>query len=130
MQFQSDILGTRVERPEVREVTALGAAYLAGLAVGFWQNLDELQEKAVIEREFRPGIETTSVITVTAAGRKRSNAPWRGKITKSNVAMPDGGVAVRQNLRVGQRCTRTYINNPLPSPVLHFAQFLSATGLL
>lgn len=53
MQFQSDILGTRVERPEVREVTALGAAYLAGLAVGFWQNLDELQEKAVIEREFR-----------------------------------------------------------------------------
>ena len=40
MQFQSDILGTRVERPEVREVTALGAAYLAGLAVGFWQNLD------------------------------------------------------------------------------------------
>ena len=43
----------------VREVTALGAAYLAGLAVGFWQNLDELQEKAVIEREFRPGIETT-----------------------------------------------------------------------
>ena len=59
MQFQSDILGTRVERPEVREVTALGAAYLAGLAVGFWQNLDELQEKAVIDREFRPGIETT-----------------------------------------------------------------------
>ncbi|MDI8871684.1 outer membrane assembly protein AsmA [Salmonella enterica subsp. enterica serovar Montevideo] len=59
MQFQSDILGTRVERPEVREVTALGAAYLAGLAVGYWQNLDELQEKAVIEREFRPGIETT-----------------------------------------------------------------------
>ncbi|XNM74616.1 FGGY-family carbohydrate kinase [Escherichia coli] len=50
----------RVERPEVREVTALGAAVsLAGLAVGFWQNLDELQEKAVIEREFRPGIETT-----------------------------------------------------------------------
>ncbi|MCZ8824338.1 glycerol kinase [Escherichia albertii] len=59
MQFQSDILGARVERPEVREVTALGAAYLAGLAVGFWQNLDELHEKAVIEREFRPGIETT-----------------------------------------------------------------------
>lgn len=58
MQFQSDILGTPVERPAVREVTALGAAYLAGLAVGYWQNLDELQEKAVIEREFRPGLET------------------------------------------------------------------------
>lgn len=69
MQFQSDILGTRVERPEVREVTALGAAYLAGLAVGFWQNLDELQEKAVIEREFRPASKPLSVITVTQAGK-------------------------------------------------------------
>ena len=58
MQFQADILCTSVERPQVREVTALGAAYLAGLAVGYWQNLDELKEKAVIEREFRPGIET------------------------------------------------------------------------
>ncbi len=59
MQFQSDILGTPVERPEVRESTALGAAYLAGLAVGFWSNLDELQSKATIERVFKPGIETT-----------------------------------------------------------------------
>jgi len=58
MQFQSDILGTRVERPEVREVTALGAAYLAGLAVGFWNDLDEVRSKSVIEREFHPGIET------------------------------------------------------------------------
>ncbi|MGY0157629.1 glycerol kinase GlpK [Edwardsiella tarda] len=58
MQFQSDILGTRVERPEVLEVTALGAAYLAGLAVGYWNDLDELSSKACIEREFRPGIET------------------------------------------------------------------------
>ncbi|CDG23215.1 Glycerol kinase [Xenorhabdus poinarii G6] len=59
MQFQSDILGTRVERPEVRESTALGAAFLAGLAVGFWQDLDEVKSKALIEKEFRPGIETT-----------------------------------------------------------------------
>mgnify|MGYP000117797155 CR=1 FL=1 len=59
MQFQSDILGVRVERPEVLEVTALGAAYLAGLAVGFWKDLDEVKIKAVTEREFRPGIETT-----------------------------------------------------------------------
>ena len=58
MQFQADILGTTVERPEVRESTALGAAYLAGLAVGFWSSLDELQSKAIIEREFKPGIET------------------------------------------------------------------------
>ncbi|SFU86760.1 glycerol kinase GlpK [Xenorhabdus koppenhoeferi] len=59
MQFQSDILGTRVERPEVRESTALGAAFLAGLAVGFWQDLDEVKNKATIEKEFCPGIETT-----------------------------------------------------------------------
>lgn len=85
MQFQSDILGTRVERPEVREVTALGAAYLAGLAVGFWQNLDELQEKAVIEREFRPGIETTERNYRYAGWKKRLNARWRGKNTTSNV---------------------------------------------
>lgn len=59
MQFQSDILGTSVERPEVLEVTALGAAYLAGLAVGFWGDLDEVKGKATIERVFKPGIETT-----------------------------------------------------------------------
>lgn len=58
MQFQADILGTRVERPVVREVTALGAAYLAGLAVGYWGDLEELRSKAAIDREFRPGIET------------------------------------------------------------------------
>lgn len=59
MQFQSDILGTTVERPAVLEVTALGAAYLAGLAVGFWKDLDEVKDKATIERNFKPGIETT-----------------------------------------------------------------------
>lgn len=59
MQFQSDILGTTVERPEVLEVTALGAAYLAGLAVGFWSDLDELKDKATIEKLFKPSIETT-----------------------------------------------------------------------
>lgn len=59
MQFQADILGTSVERPQVRESTALGAAYLAGLAIGFWNNLDELKTKATIEKVFKPGIETT-----------------------------------------------------------------------
>lgn len=58
MQFQSDILGTRVERPQVRESTALGAAFLAGLATGFWNDLDEVKSKTAIEREFRPSIET------------------------------------------------------------------------
>ncbi|PQJ66536.1 glycerol kinase GlpK [Photobacterium angustum] len=54
MQFQSDVLDTEVQRPEVTEVTALGAAYLAGLAVGFWNNIDELKDKAVINRTFNP----------------------------------------------------------------------------
>ena len=54
MQFQADILNANVERPVVREVTALGAAYLAGLAVGFWKDLQELRGKASIERTFVP----------------------------------------------------------------------------
>ncbi|QUM81251.1 glycerol kinase GlpK [Moritella sp. 5] len=52
MQFQADVLDTTVLRPAVTEVTALGAAYLAGLAVGFWDSLDELSGKAVIEKSF------------------------------------------------------------------------------
>jgi len=58
MQFQADILGAHVERPQVREVTAQGAAYLAGLAVGFWQDLDEIKNTLVVERDFKPSIET------------------------------------------------------------------------
>lgn len=54
MQFQSDVLDTEVHRPQVTEVTALGAAYLAGLAVGFWESIDELQDKAVLDRTFEP----------------------------------------------------------------------------
>lgn len=52
MQFQSDILDTDVLRPKVTEVTALGAAYLAGLAVGFWDSIDEVSNKAEIDRTF------------------------------------------------------------------------------
>ena len=54
MQFQADILGTDVVRPVVTETTALGAAYLAGLAVGFWGSLDELKSQWKAERVFRP----------------------------------------------------------------------------
>ncbi|PSV45724.1 glycerol kinase GlpK [Photobacterium indicum] len=54
MQFQSDVLDTQVFRPVVTEVTALGAAYLAGLAVGFWDSIDELQDKAKLDRQFIP----------------------------------------------------------------------------
>ncbi|MFC3023757.1 glycerol kinase GlpK [Vibrio zhugei] len=54
MQFQSDVLDTEVLRPEVTEVTALGSAYLAGLAVGFWDSIEEVRNKATIERQFTP----------------------------------------------------------------------------
>jgi glycerol kinase len=54
MQFQSDILNTEVIRPEITETTALGAAYLAGLAVGFWSSIDELQKYWQKNRTFSP----------------------------------------------------------------------------
>jgi glycerol kinase len=52
MQFQSDVLGVPVERPEVHEITALGAAYLAGLAVGFWKDKQEIAENWKADRVF------------------------------------------------------------------------------
>jgi glycerol kinase len=54
MQFQSDILNTSVIRPKVTETTALGAAYLAGLAVGYWNNMEELQQYWQKDRGFTP----------------------------------------------------------------------------
>ena len=54
MQFQADVLDTGVIRPEVTETTALGAAYLAGLAVGFWGSLDEVKAQWKAERRFTP----------------------------------------------------------------------------
>lgn len=54
MQFQADILQTKVIRPTIVETTALGAAYLAGLAVGFWQSEEEIAEKWQVEKTFDP----------------------------------------------------------------------------
>jgi glycerol kinase len=54
MQFQADMLGVPVERPTVCETTALGASYLAGLAVGFWRDTGEIASHAAIERRFEP----------------------------------------------------------------------------
>ncbi len=56
MQFQADILGTAVRRPKVAETTALGAAYLAGLAVGYWQNEAEISRNWVLDQEFKPNM--------------------------------------------------------------------------
>ena len=54
MQFQSDILGTSVIRPTVTETTALGAAYLAGLAVGYWESIDHIKSQWGVDTAFRP----------------------------------------------------------------------------
>ena len=56
MQFQSDIIDTQVVRPQVTETTALGAAYLAGLAVGYWNSIDELQQYWQKDKAFTPSM--------------------------------------------------------------------------
>lgn len=56
MQFQSDMLGVNVERPMVQETTALGAAYLAGLAVGYWKDEDDISQNWQLERTFAPNM--------------------------------------------------------------------------
>ena len=58
MQFQSDILNCKVVRPKITETTALGAAYLAGLAVGFWKNVEEIQQQWQIDQSFAPAMDT------------------------------------------------------------------------
>ena len=54
MQYQANLLGIKVVRPKITETTALGAAYLAGLAVGFWRDLDEIKQQWQVERTFDP----------------------------------------------------------------------------
>jgi len=56
MQFQSDILNCKVVRPVITETTALGAAYLAGLAVGYWKNIAEIKEQWQAEKTFAPAL--------------------------------------------------------------------------
>lgn len=57
MQFQSDILQTKVVRPTITETTALGAAYLAGLAVGYWKNISDIQEQWQVDKQFAPAMD-------------------------------------------------------------------------
>ncbi|NBV21019.1 MAG: glycerol kinase [Proteobacteria bacterium] len=68
MQFQSDLLGVPVVRPRVSETTALGAAYLAGLAVGYWKNQQEIAAQWLVDRRFSA--------TMKPAERKRLTAGW------------------------------------------------------
>lgn len=64
MQFQADVLGTSVIRPTVTETTALGAAYLAGLAVGYWESIEHIKKQWGVETEFQPSAapETVSAL--------------------------------------------------------------------
>lgn len=75
MQFQSDILGVEVERPMITESTALGAAFLAGLSVGFWENKKEISEKLNIENSFVPFMEEER--------RKELYKGWKKAVEKS-----------------------------------------------
>ena len=70
MQFQADILGVPVERPRVTETTALGAAYLAGLATGIWESQDEIAEQWQLEKTFEPQISADQRNALYAGWRK------------------------------------------------------------
>lgn len=75
MQFQADMLGVPVERPMVTETTALGAAYLAGLAVGFWSSRQEIAAQWRMERHFEP--------VMTADQRKTRMELWRRAVRRA-----------------------------------------------
>ena len=75
MQFQSDILNTSINRPKVIETTALGAAYLAGLAVGFYSSKDDIKNSWLIDREFTSNMDDTK--------RNRLYRGWRKAVKRS-----------------------------------------------
>lgn len=74
MQFQSDILDTKVVRPQITETTALGAAYLAGLAVRFWENIEEIQSQRQVEKEFSPTMESEKRTKLSKDWQRAINA--------------------------------------------------------
>ncbi|MGX1590395.1 glycerol kinase GlpK [Glutamicibacter sp. NPDC055491] len=75
MQFQADILGVPVVRPKVTETTALGAAYAAGLAIGFWKDLGELEDNWAEDKRWEP--------TMDEATRERSLRLWKKAVTRT-----------------------------------------------
>jgi glycerol kinase len=75
MQFQADIIGKPVERPRVSETTALGAAYLAGLAVGFWESQEEIARNWQLDRRYEP--------VMPADGREALYRDWKRAIDRS-----------------------------------------------
>ena len=75
MQFQADLLGVPVVRPRVSETTALGAAYLAGLAVGYWKNTAEIAEQWQADRRFIPAMKSPQ--------RKKLLAGWTKALSRA-----------------------------------------------
>jgi len=75
MQFQADILGVPVERPQVAETTALGAAYLAGLAVGFWKDTNDVTNNWALDRRFEPQMDE--------AKREKLYAGWKKAVQRA-----------------------------------------------
>jgi glycerol kinase len=75
MQFQSDVLGVAVQRPVVQETTALGAAYLAGLAVGFWKDQEDVRRNWALDREFKPAM--------AADKRQQLYSRWKKAVARS-----------------------------------------------
>ena len=78
LQFQSDIFGYKVVRPKLLETTALGAAYLAGLAVGFWNSIDELANQWSVDRSFEPSNDSNT---------KASLIKWQEAVSRSKAWM-------------------------------------------
>jgi glycerol kinase len=75
MQLQADILGTEVIRPQVAETTSLGAAYAAGLAVGFWKSLESLRDNWQVDRSWQP--------CISAEAREAGYAGWKKAVTRT-----------------------------------------------
>ncbi len=75
LQFQADLLGVPVRRPVVAETTSLGAAYLAGLAVGYWAGLDDVRRNWALDREFHPAM--------ASADRERLHGGWKKAVTRA-----------------------------------------------
>jgi glycerol kinase len=75
LQFQADLLNVPVRRPVVRETTALGAAYLAGLAVGYWDGLDDVKRNWALDREFQP--------TMPDVERERLYGGWQKAVARA-----------------------------------------------
>ena len=75
MQFQSDILGVPVIRPTVAETTALGAAYAAGLAVGFWKEVEDLRENWGVDKEWHP--------KMSEEEREKLYKGWKKAVTRT-----------------------------------------------